>query len=410
MANAIPRICIAMGDPAGISAEVLAKLLSRAYLMRLARVCVIGDRRFLAEGEKIAGAKSDVAVVAPSAIEQAAAGKPLFVDLGHLDPATIRRAQASAEGGAFAMRNFREALLSAKAGRFDGILFTPLNKLALKLAGNPHPDEIRWAASVLEWKGPCSEYNRLDDLWNARVTSHEPLREVPGMLSRERIAGAIEATAAMLAATGLARPRIAVAGLNPHAGEGCVFGREEIDVIAPAVEDGRRRGRRGTDPGRPAGADRDARARHRLRHRRARDRRSLGDDQGIRDRGRARFKARCARGGVRDRRARWRGSTRRTAERSRSSIRISISGISRTIIIRGCAIRPPSRSATAIIRRSSAAICLPTTAATPRLSVSSRPCTSRRNGIAPIRSARRAGWRRSVKRSICRAPASAMPG
>src|ERR1051326_927218 len=242
MANAIPRICIAMGDPAGISAEVLAKLLSRAYLMRLARVCVIGDRRFLAEGEKIAGAKSDVAVVAPSAIEQAAAGKPLFVDLGHLDPATIRRAQASAEGGAFAMRNFREALLSAKAGRFDGILFTPLNKLALKLAGNPHPDEIRWAASVLEWKGPCSEYNRLDDLWNARVTSHEPLREVPGMLSRERIAGAIEATAAMLAATGLARPRIAVAGLNPHAGEGGVFGREEIDVIAPAVEDGRRRG------------------------------------------------------------------------------------------------------------------------------------------------------------------------
>src|ERR1051326_6594149 len=100
MANAIPRICIAMGDPAGISAEVLAKLLARADLMRLAAVCVIGDRRFLAEGEKIAGAKSDVAVVAPSAIEQAAAGKPLFVDLGHLDPATIRPAPGGAEGGA----------------------------------------------------------------------------------------------------------------------------------------------------------------------------------------------------------------------------------------------------------------------------------------------------------------------
>jgi 4-hydroxythreonine-4-phosphate dehydrogenase len=62
------------------------------------------------------------------------------------------------------------------------------------------------------------------------------------MLTRERIVGAIDATAAMLSATGVARPRIAVAALNPHAGEGGVFGREEIDVIAPAVEEGQRRG------------------------------------------------------------------------------------------------------------------------------------------------------------------------
>src|SRR5262249_62298804 len=71
---------------------------------------------------------------------------------------------------------------------------------------------------------------------------HDPRREVPGMLPRERIGSAIDATAAMLTATGVARPRIAVAGLNPHAGEGGVFGREEIDVIAPAVEEGRRGG------------------------------------------------------------------------------------------------------------------------------------------------------------------------
>ena len=242
MTSSIPRICIAMGDPAGISQEVLAKLLVRADLMQRACVCVIGDRRVLADGEQIAGAKAEIAVLAPADVEQAAPGRPVFVDLQHLDPADIRRGEASAAGGSFAMRNFREALLLAKSGRADGVMFTPLNKLALKQAGNPHPDEIRWAAEVLGWKGLCSEYNRLDNLWNARVTSHEPLRDVPAMLTRERVVAAIDATAAMLTGAGVARPRIAVAGLNPHAGEGGVFGREEIDVIAPAIEEARRRG------------------------------------------------------------------------------------------------------------------------------------------------------------------------
>jgi 4-hydroxythreonine-4-phosphate dehydrogenase len=237
-----PRIGIAMGDPAGISPELLAKLVARADLMALAAVTVIGDRRVLAAGGRAAGCSSDLPTVGLGDIDQAAPGKPVFVDLGHLDPASIAMGEASAAGGAFAMRNFREALLLAKDGRLDGVMFTPFNKLALKKAGNPYPDEIRWASEVLGWNGPCSEYNRLDDLWNARVTSHEPLRAVPAMLTRERILAAIEATAATLEAAGVTRPRIAVAGLNPHAGEGGVFGREEIDVIAPAVEEARRRG------------------------------------------------------------------------------------------------------------------------------------------------------------------------
>ena len=241
MTKSVPRIAVAMGDPAGISPELLAKLLARADLMALAVVTVIGDRRVLAAGEKVAGLSLDLPIVPLSEAGRAEPSRPVFIDLAHLDPAGIPVGEASAAGGAFAMRNFREALLLGKAGQVDGIMFTPFNKLALKLAGNPYPDEIRWAADVLNWKGGCSEYNRLDDLWNARVTSHEPLRDVADMLTRERIVAAIEATAATLTAAGVKRPRIAVAGLNPHAGEGGLFGREEIDVIAPAVEDARRR-------------------------------------------------------------------------------------------------------------------------------------------------------------------------
>ena len=243
MGNQAPRLCISMGDAAGVSAEVLAKLLSRADLMARAALAVMGDRRILAAGEKVASVALDIPVVGIAEFDRAAAGKPVFVDLGHdLDLATIPRGEATAAGGAFAMRNFREALLLAKAGKVDGIMFMPFNKLALKKAGNPYPDEIRWAADVLDWKGPCSEYNRLDQLWNARVTSHEPLSAVAGMLTRERILAAIEATVTTLIGAGLAQPRIAVAGFNPHAGEGGTFGREEIDVIAPAVQEAQRRG------------------------------------------------------------------------------------------------------------------------------------------------------------------------
>ncbi len=242
MSAEAPRIVIAMGDPAGISPELLVKLLSQHELLALAAITVIGDRRVLALGEKAAGLALDIEIV--GALENAAAepSRPVFVDLAHLDPVTIPMAQATAQGGAFAMRNFGEALLAAKARRFDGIMFTPFNKLAFKRAGNPYPDEIRWASDLLGWNGACSEYNKLDDLWNARVTSHEPLRDVADMLTQERIVAAIEATTATLRRAGVARPRIAVAGFNPHAGEGGVFGREEIDVIAPAVETAMKKG------------------------------------------------------------------------------------------------------------------------------------------------------------------------
>jgi 4-hydroxythreonine-4-phosphate dehydrogenase len=237
-----PRLVIAMGDPAGISPELVVKLLNQQDLLSLAAVTVIGDRRVLALGEKVAGITLDIKTVAASDKATAAAGQPIFVDLKHLDPATIPMAQATAEGGKFAMRNFGEALTAAKAHRFDGIMFTPFNKLAFKRAGNPYPDEIRWASDLLGWNGACSEYNKLDNLWNARVTSHEPLRDVPDLLTQERIVAAIEATDSTLRSAGIERPRIAVAGLNPHAGEGGEFGREEIDVIAPAVETAARRG------------------------------------------------------------------------------------------------------------------------------------------------------------------------
>jgi 4-hydroxythreonine-4-phosphate dehydrogenase len=234
-ARSEPAIALVMGDPCGISPELTAKLLARPGVVDASALLVIGDIRVLRAGAAIAGVDAPVAVVRDVGDAVLGRGRPVLLDLGHCDPAAVTRGEASAEGGAFAMANFKRALALAQAGTVDAICFTPFNKHALRLAGNPYEDELQLAADVLGHTGPVGEFNVLERIWNARVTSHVPLAKVASLLTKERIVSALMLTHESLLAAGVARPRIAVAALNPHAGDGGNFGTEEIDVIAPAV-------------------------------------------------------------------------------------------------------------------------------------------------------------------------------
>lgn len=149
---------------------------------------------------------------------------------------------ATLAGGKFALANYKHALELGRDGRVDAVCFTPFNKQAMRLARAEYDDEIAFSAEVVGLKTPASEFNVLDRLWNARVTSHIPLRDVAAKLSGERIHRALKLTDACMRNAGFTRPRIAVAGLNPHAGDGGNFGREEIDVIAPVVAAGQAEG------------------------------------------------------------------------------------------------------------------------------------------------------------------------
>lgn len=242
MNGSAAKIALVMGDAAGVSAELAAKLLAHPASAEHAGILVIGSAAVLTRGAEIAGVGLRVQSVADPDAAEFEPGRPTLFDPGHEDPEAIPQGVASAESGAFAMRNFGEALRLAQGGRIDAICFTPFNKQAFKLAGNPYKDEIHWAADRLDFHGRCSEYNRLDALWNARVTSHVPLGEVAGLLSREEIVASILDADVTLKRAGIPQPRLAVAGLNPHAGEGGLFGREEIEVIGPAVEDAKERG------------------------------------------------------------------------------------------------------------------------------------------------------------------------
>jgi 4-hydroxythreonine-4-phosphate dehydrogenase len=222
-----PVIALAMGDPCGISPELTAKVVSLDEVRKAARVVVIGDRRVFDEGERVARTKvSDLE----------------FQDLKHLDPATIQRGVASKAGGASALANYRHALRMAADGKADAVCFTPFNKQAMRLAHPPYEDEIGFTSDVIGFKGAATEFNILEGLWNARVTSHIPLAKVSSALSVDAIVQALELTTTALRAAGFEPPRIGVAALNPHAGDGGNFGREEIDIIEPAVKKAKAKG------------------------------------------------------------------------------------------------------------------------------------------------------------------------
>jgi 4-hydroxy-L-threonine phosphate dehydrogenase PdxA len=239
-ANHLPTIALAMGDPAGISPELTAKLIALDEIAAAARLVVFGDRRILAEGARIAKVKLDLPSIARDAPLPAAGH--VFVDLGHLAPEAVERGVATLAGGRFATENFRQALRFAASGKAGAVCFTPFNKKAMRLAYDGYDDEIRFVAEAIGFSGPAREFNVLERIWNARVTSHIPLSEVAGSITRDGILAEIDLTHATMRGTGLERPRIAVAALNPHAGDGGNFGREEIDVIEPAVRAAAARG------------------------------------------------------------------------------------------------------------------------------------------------------------------------
>ncbi len=237
-----PVIALAMGDPAGISPELTARLLSLGDIRDAAHIVAIGDRRILDEGAACAGLTLDLASASLENFESAGTARHVFIDLGHLHPADVERGEATLAGGTFATRNFRTALELAHHGRAQAVCFTPFNKKAMRYAYPGYDDEIRFVADVIGFTGKVREFNVLEKVWNARVTSHIPLSEVASSLSVEAILAELELTQSCLKDAGYDVPKIAVAGLNPHAGDGGSFGMEEIDIIEPAIEAARAKG------------------------------------------------------------------------------------------------------------------------------------------------------------------------
>ena len=124
----------------------------------------------------------------------------------------------------------------AKDGIVDAVVFAPFNKQAMHFAGLGHDDELHYMATRLKVNNYISELNTFDGMWTSRVTSHIALKDVAERINEHSIGEAVRLIHGVLCNSGIASPKISMAALNPHAGDGGNFGREEIDVIFPAVQ------------------------------------------------------------------------------------------------------------------------------------------------------------------------------
>jgi 4-hydroxythreonine-4-phosphate dehydrogenase len=230
-----PRIAFLLGDPSGVGPEMGVRLLADAAARDAADVLLIADAAVLAAGQRIAGAELPVSEVntPDAAVPAGRIAWWRYDTLGGVEPALGESSEAA---GRCTMRSLELACEAVQRGAAHAIVFAPFNKHSLRLGGLQQEDELRYLSDRFTVSGFVCEFNITGALWTSRVTSHVPLREVADLISRDAVRDAVLIIDGALRRAGVAAPRIAVSGLNPHAGDGGSIGLEEIEVIAPAVQ------------------------------------------------------------------------------------------------------------------------------------------------------------------------------
>ncbi|SHI07864.1 PdxA family dehydrogenase [Pollutimonas bauzanensis] len=231
-----PRLAVLLGDPAGVGPEMAVKLLARQHNRDAADLLLITDPAMLADAQAVAGMEIDTLVVKDLESVRYEPGRVTVLEHDWLRGKLPARGECTVDAGRASFLALEAALDAVKRGECEGIVFAPLNKHSLRLGGLTEEDELRHIQQSLQVPGFVSEFNITGDLWTSRVTSHVPIREVADLITREGICEAVKIVDAALRQAGVAKPRIAVSGLNPHAGDGGSIGMEEIEVIAPAVK------------------------------------------------------------------------------------------------------------------------------------------------------------------------------
>jgi len=237
-------IGITMGDPSGIGPEIIAKLFNERGLGTAA--VVIGDREILERATRIVGGRVLIRIVNHP---REAVLKPGVMDViceTEL-PADLEFGTVSATAGAAAYRYVERAIGYALDGSLRAIVTAPLNKEALQAAGISYPGHTE----ILAAKSATQNFAMMlsnGELRVLLVTIHMSLAHAIEQITPANELSAIRLAHAAVRRYGIARPRVAVAGLNPHAGENGMFGREDLDAIAPAIAAARREGIDATGP------------------------------------------------------------------------------------------------------------------------------------------------------------------
>ncbi|HLB25304.1 MAG TPA: 4-hydroxythreonine-4-phosphate dehydrogenase PdxA [Nitrospirota bacterium] len=236
-----PKIAITMGDPAGVGPEIILKALNARTVREICRPVVIGDMKALeeAKGPLPRGTQPRLKVITNASEDT---GDSVgVIDMKNVDPAELKPGVAGAYAGHASVEYVKKAVLLAMDGMVAAIATAPINKATLKMAGLPWPGHTELLAELTGAK----DYGMMltgGGLSVVLATIHCALRDVPGRITREGVVRSIRLAEGACRRMGVPRPRIAVCGLNPHAGEAGLFGDEEEKFIGPACEEARTAG------------------------------------------------------------------------------------------------------------------------------------------------------------------------
>jgi 4-phospho-D-threonate 3-dehydrogenase / 4-phospho-D-erythronate 3-dehydrogenase len=245
-----PLIGLTAGDPAGIGPEIVVKALCEPAMQLLVRPLVFADRAVLEQASRLLGLDVELHAVTSAAAGRYTPGVLDFVDVGALaEP--IPYGRVSAAGGRAGMAYLERAVAAALDGQILGLVTAPLNKESLQAAGSPFIDHTAMLAARAARHVPMTAF-MVKTLRIFFLTRHLAFADIPAAITAAAIGEALPLCDLYLRQLGIERPRVAVAALNPHGGEQGLFGREEMEVIGPAVARARAAGR---DVGGPVPAD-----------------------------------------------------------------------------------------------------------------------------------------------------------
>jgi 1,2-dihydroxy-3,5-cyclohexadiene-1,4-dicarboxylate dehydrogenase len=232
-----PRIAIAVGDPAGIGPEVSLKAALDPAVRGACRALLVGDAGVLKRHAEACRIAADLRVIARPEDGDWSGERLNVLDCARPDLATLDFGSVSAASGRAALAFAGTAIKAALADEVDAVVAAPQNETSIALAGIAFDG---YPSFVARETGTDADdvYLMLcfDDVKIVHATLHRSVRQAIDMITRERIARVIAATDRALRRMGIIAPKIAVGGLNPHAGEGGLFGREEIEIIKPAID------------------------------------------------------------------------------------------------------------------------------------------------------------------------------
>jgi len=241
MISSRPIIGITMGDPAGVGPEIIVKTLVRKWVYDQSCPLAVADARVMSQAVKIALKDLEIHPIAQASDGRFEHGVIDVIHVKCADLSQIKHGKVSAIAGRAAGRCIEKAVEMAMQGEIDAVVTAPIHKESFQLAGYDFPGHTEFLAHLTG----AEKYTMMlahDNLRVVHVSTHVSLRKALDLVKRGRILDVIRIANDACHQLGIKQPRIAVAGLNPHASDGGLFGTEESEEIVPAVEDARGEG------------------------------------------------------------------------------------------------------------------------------------------------------------------------